>query len=197
MKSFTRFYLAGFLAITSLTALPSFSHAIGFNIGWTGSGGYSMTGMFSYSDALINTGAIDETQIDTLMIDVLLNGVSQGTWNMADGQGAGALAFNFNFNTTTETFLVGGLSPGLTGQRWNFMANPGVGFISGNSAQSVNIDGTSFGSVSITLRRLTATRKTAPPIPEPSTFLLFGTGMLGLLGYAARRKRQGQIQTTA
>ncbi|MDR4485926.1 MAG: hypothetical protein R3B83_00095 [Nitrospirales bacterium] len=107
MKSFTRFYLAGFLAVTSLTALPSFSHAIGFNVGWTGSGGYSMTGMFSYSDALINTGAINGSQIDTLMIDILLNGVSQGTWNLADGQGPGASAFNFNFNTTTETFLVG------------------------------------------------------------------------------------------
>jgi len=28
------------------------------------------------------------------------------------------------------------------------------------------------------------------PIPEPSTLLLFGTGVLGLLGYATRRKRQ-------
>lgn len=46
-----------------------------------------MTGMFSYSDALINTGAINGSQIDTLMIDILLNGVSQGTWNLADGQG--------------------------------------------------------------------------------------------------------------
>jgi len=110
MRSFTRLFLSEFLAVTFLTTLPSFSHAIGFTISWTGTGGYTMTGMFSYSDALINTGAIDETQIDTLMIDVLLNGVSQGMWNLADGQGAGADSFNFTFDTTTETFVVGGNS---------------------------------------------------------------------------------------
>ncbi len=33
---------------------------------------------------------------------------------------------------------------------------------------------------------------TGAMVPESSTLLLFGTGMLGLLGYAARRKRQAQ-----
>ncbi|BCT66850.1 PEP-CTERM sorting domain-containing protein [Nitrosospira sp. NRS527] len=32
-----------------------------------------------------------------------------------------------------------------------------------------------------------------PPIPEPSTFALFGTGLLGLLGYFRMKSRLGQI----
>ena len=38
---------------------------IGYDISWTGSGGYSMTGMFGFDDLLLNTGAIDETDIDS------------------------------------------------------------------------------------------------------------------------------------
>jgi hypothetical protein len=56
-----------------LGTLPSFSHAIGFNISWTGTGGYSMTGMFRYDDSLINTGAIDEGVLTSFMTEGFLN----------------------------------------------------------------------------------------------------------------------------
>ena len=58
--------LFGFVLICiagSAKAVP-----IGYNISWTEPGGCTMTGTFSYDDSLLNTGAIDETQIDNLMI---------------------------------------------------------------------------------------------------------------------------------
>ena len=86
-----------------------------------------MTGMFGYDDSLINTGAIDGTQIDFLMIEGFLNGGSIGTFagtSTAEQRGD-ADPFNFNFNTTTQTFIVGGSAFGATGQSWNsgFLSN--------------------------------------------------------------------------
>jgi hypothetical protein len=85
MTRIHRFFVNGFLAVTLLVTLPTLSHAIAFNIDWTGANGYTMTGMFSYDDSLINSGAIDETDIDTLMIEGFLNSVSIRTWDLADG----------------------------------------------------------------------------------------------------------------
>ena len=95
------------------------ANAIGFNIDWTGTGGYTMTGMFSYDDSLIGTGPINGTDVNTFMIEGFLNGSNVGTWDFfADGLSAGA-TFNFNFNATSELFLIGGGSGGPTGQLWN------------------------------------------------------------------------------
>ena len=64
-----------------------------------------MTGMFGYDDSLINTGAINGTQIDFLMIEGFLNGGSIGTFagTSTAEQRNDADPFNFNFNTTTES----------------------------------------------------------------------------------------------
>ena len=195
MKRVKSTVLSGILAAALMSMFPAISHAISFDISWTGSANFTMTGMFSYNDGLINTGAIDETDIDTFMIEGFENGSSIGSWNLADGLGAGAQAFNFNFNTTTEIFIVGNNTNTQTGQGWNFPVNfavgaSGFGFGSGSGGQSLTVDGISKGFIAINEPTLTATRKSTAPIPEPSTLLLFGTGILGLLGYASRRKRR-------
>ena len=185
--------LGAVFAITlGIAAAPQPANAtLLFDISWTGSGGYSMTGMFGYDESLINTGAIDETQISGMMIEVFLNNASQGTWDLSiDGIFA---TFNFNFDTTTETFLVGGKSDSLTGQEWNFNPSgstcpaPGVGFGSGSGAQLLCVNnGGPVGLIVIASSTLSASRK----VPEPSTLALFAIGLAGL-GFVTRRRRTG------
>jgi hypothetical protein len=162
-------------------SVPPSARAIGFDISWTGSNGYTMSGMFSYDDSLIGTGAIDETDLDTLMIEVFLNAASQGTWDLADGSGG---QLSFNFNATTEVFVIGGDVGTTSGQVWNHTANPGVGFISGNAGQLISVNGAQIGFIAVGSSTLTATRKVVPE-PSPLAFLLSG---LGALAFAARQR---------
>lgn len=179
----------GMISCILTMGLTLSAQAIEFNISWTGINDYTMTGMFGYNDSLINTGAIDKTQIDSLMIEGFLNNVSIGTWDLADGQGAGAPPFNFNFDTTAETFLVGGNSDTNTGQRWNFLGNPGLGFVSGGAAQGLTLNGVFIGDSSspFSPSTLVATQKASAPIPEPSTMILFGTGLASIIAWQRKR----------
>ncbi len=79
-----------------------------------------------------------------------------------------------------------------SGQAWNALGNSGVGFFSGAFTQGFSVDGTEipFASQPPTSPfSPTVTRKPVAPVPEPSTLLLFGAGILGLLGYTAHRKK--------
>ena len=122
------------------------------DLSWVGSNGYTMMGGFSYNGAL--TGTIDETQIDSLMIEGFRYGASLGTWDLADGLGNGALPLEFNFDTTTNEFLVGGLPQSGMVQVWNALADPGLGFVSGGdgniTAEGLMQDGDNiFDSISV------------------------------------------------
>lgn len=186
-KSFAAAVIVGGLAVA-----PQSVHAITYDIGWTGASGYTMTGAFSFNDALIGTGPINGSQIDSLVIEVFHNGVSQGIWDLlADGITAG---FNFNFDTTLERFLVGGHADSSSGQRWDTVAAAAsgcktVGFVSGDFRQGLCIGGgfVAASYIETTDSTLTATRRV--PVPEPASIGLFGAGLAGLL--LLRRQQRG------
>ena len=173
--------------IISLT-LSSSSWAITYELSWIGSNSYAMSGEFSFSDTLVSTRFIDETEIDSLNIEVFQGAASLGTWDMMIDELTGGAALNFNFDALTETFVVGGNSQFEAGQQWNAgNLGTGVGFISGSGEQSVYLNGIRFGIIDVSQSTLTATHLTAVPIP--ATAWLFGSGLLGLIAVARKKVR--------
>lgn len=175
------------------------SEAAGFNISWTGANDYTMQGMFSFDGSLLNTGVIDESAVDTFMIEGFLSNVSVGTWDFfADGL-VGEDTFNLNFDTDVLQFVVGGLSTGPQGQNWGTSAAgmtceaTAFGFSSGSSSQALCTSGAFnlSSSIPIASSTLLATPKGVPPIPEPTTLFLMGGGLL--VGAALRRRRGRSI----
>jgi hypothetical protein len=94
------------------------AEAVVFDLSWIGTSGYSLQGQLTFADSLLGTGVIHGTQIQDLTINVLLNGVSQGTASLASFDSA--IPFNLNFDTTTGQFVVGGVSLGPAGQFLEF-----------------------------------------------------------------------------
>jgi hypothetical protein len=173
-----------------LVSLGGIAHAEKiFDISWTGTGGYSMTGQFSYADSLANTGVITGSKLDTFMITGFLNNTQVGSWNLT--QGFAGFSFNFNFNTTTLLFPQGGISSGTTGQDWDVTTggehcpNPGFGFSSGSGSQGVCVNNGGFVGSTV-IDNLTATPAPATA-PEPFSAALCFTGLATLI--TIRRKR--------
>jgi len=170
------------LTISLFPATPA--SAISLNIGWTGANGYTLTGNFSYPDALIGTGRINGSALTSFNIQTFLNGSSLGTWNPSLGG-----TFNFNFDTTTETFFVGGTSGSLNGQIWGINSTT-VGFVSGSSFQALTSAGAAIDSSFLPVGQstLTATRAATATVPEPGT--VGALALLGLGGLATKRVRR-------
>ena len=171
------------LALLITGFMPGVASAITIAISWTGSGGYTMSGTMIYNDSLIGTGAIDETDVDSLTIEGFLNNVSIGTWDLADGS---TTTFNLNYDTDTQSFIVGGSSTGTSGQTWNWQGDTGLGFISGSPNQLLSLDGSNIPASVITTASGTLT---ATVVPVPAAAYLFGSGLVGLIGFARRKQR--------
>lgn len=156
-----------------------------YDIGWTGDDGYTMSGSFSFDDSLLNTDAITETDIDSLIIEVFLNGASQGSWSLVDD---GFVtqdttdSFNFNFDLTTEAFPDPGTfaSSSSVGQLWNFAGQGAdcgntVGFSSGGNSQAVCVNNSLANVLSLFGINSTLTATRSDVVTEPEIFDVSGT----------------------
>lgn len=191
-----RHMLCGAAALAVAMGVSGAAQAATYALSWTGFGTYSMTGSFSFDDALLG-GVITGGDLDDLEISVFQGATLIGTRSIAvDGLGSFAGDFNFNFDSGAEAFQVGGFSGGPNGQDW--FTNVGgtlcdtVGFSSGNSAQGVCVSGLGFfGSIAIESSTLVAVRQDDPepgviPLPASLPLLLGGLGGLALLRRRAR-----------
>ena len=186
--------LSAIIVCWALSLVAQQAEAVSFDISWTGAGNYTMDGSFSYSDSLIGTGRIDETNLTGFNIEGFLSGASLGTFDLfTDTPLVGSDIFNFNFDSTSETFYTGGYSSSDFGQDWGvsvgggLAATTGFGFSSGSGSQGIaNPHWLEASSIPVSKSTLIATRS-SDPVPEPATLLLFGTGLVGLI--ASKRKK--------
>lgn len=116
-----------------------------FNFCWLGAGGYSLTGVIAFPDALLSAPMITEADVTRFEITGYAFGVQIGAWDIATR--ARSATWHLRFDPQTLTFPTGGSFGSDASQGWNASGTvddcgrAGFGFNSGNYAQDICLYG--------------------------------------------------------
>lgn len=126
-------------ALLACLAMPA--QAAQFNFCWAGEGGYTLTGVIGFPDALMARNVITQDDVTVFRITGYERGVAIGRWGLKDLQAE--TTWHLRFVPATLTFPTGGSFPGENSQGWNANGDVndcgpnGFGFNSGNYAQDI------------------------------------------------------------
>ena len=179
-----KFYVLIAVLLSCFSA--SSAYAIEYNMSWTGNGGYSMEGLFSFDEttapAVISefgSGATsDIISISATFFDPTSTPITSVTPVIARVSNYSYL--EFNFDTVAESILLN-FDVGID----NF--NPGdIYLISDSFGTDLNQnDSAGIGVIIDTGGTISVSRAS---VPEPATLALFGIGLAGL-GFARKKMK--------
>lgn len=169
-----------FVIVTGVTSASA--AVVEYGIAWSGNGGYSLSGTFSFDNATAGP-TVEAGELVSFEIEGFDGGGSLGTFSFPPAPE------NFNFDVAAGEFIVGGALIGPAGQSWN-IGGPGIGFASDTFAQCLYLDGTCLtGSIiAVSEAALVAT-----PLPAALPLFLSVLAGMGLLRWRRRRAATGGV----